>query len=145
MKRPALVLFPPRRASWAHPTAARYTHGGTVHPWRHGTPHGGTVHPRRHGTPMAARYTHGGTVHPTAARYTHGGIGTPRRRRTEKLSSGGRAPALLRYPLKPVVMRLPCAHYAGCTPRRVGMDKSLLFCAFRAPTLAGRNAASWNG
>ena len=30
--RPALVLSPPRRASWAHPTAARHTHGGTVHP-----------------------------------------------------------------------------------------------------------------
>ena len=44
--------------------------------------------PRRHGTPMAARYTP----------RQHG---TPRRRRTGKaVAPGGRAPALLRYPLK---------------------------------------------
>ena len=71
MERPALVLSPPRRASWAHPTAARHT------PRRHGTPHGGTVHAWRHGSPTAARFTHGGTVHPAAAHITaaaHGKI-----------------------------------------------------------------------
>ena len=32
----------------------------------------------------------------------------------------------------------PCAHYAGRTTRRVGMDKSLLFCAVTCAHYAGR-------
>ena len=69
MERPALVLSPPRRASWAHPTAARYTHGGTVHPRRHGTPTAARYTPRRHGTPTAAHTTaaHGKSL-PNSAR-----------------------------------------------------------------------------
>ena len=127
MKRPALVLFPPRRASWADPTAARYTHGGTVHPWRHGTP-------------MAARYTHGGTAHTTAARHT------PRRRRTGKaVAPGGRAPALLRYPLK------ACCFAPFRAPTMQGAQRSELewikacCCApSRAPTTQGaQSSASW--
>ena len=115
MERPALVLFPPRRASWAHPTAARYT------PRRPGTPHGGTVHPRRHGTPT------GGTAH-------HGGGAR------EKPSPRGVGRRLYNdTPLKPAVLRLSVrplrrAHKA----RRVGAFESLLFCAVTCAHYAGR-------
>jgi len=123
-----------------------------------GRPHGGTVHPRRHGAPTAARYTprrhgtpHGSTAH-------HGGGAR------EKPSPRGVGRRLYNdTPLKPAVLRrhvrplrrahkarrvgmnksllfcaFPCAHNAGRTPRRVGMNKSLLFCAFPCAHYAGR-------
>ena len=90
MRRTALVLFPPRRATpsdtenngQSPPRGNGATCAGVLSTSARelGAPHGGTVHPtaarytpRRHGTP------HGGTVHPTAEHTTAAAHGKSRR------------------------------------------------------------------
>ena len=149
-------FFPPARDPRQTPKTTVKPHQGewgdlrwcSFHPGARppGTPHGGTVHPRRHGTPMAARYTHGGTVHPWRHGTPHGSTAHHGGGAREKPSPrGGRAPALLRYPLK------ACCHAPLRAPTMQGAQrgelewiKSSCFAPSRAPTTQGeQSSASW--